>query len=289
MADVSDVCNVLVGIASGVLYPNGTGAPSIIAGVSGIRVYVGWPVPDQLDADIANLSGTTPAPICHVAVYPLPAERNTTRYLQKWTKASCNTPTLTLTAAGQTVTVAGAIPPISNPHNVCVFANGIPYIYAVQLADTLASTAAALATLISVGVPGTSSAGAIITLPDGSRLGPVRVGVTGTSILETARQEKQIQISVFADSPLHRTEIAKAIDPVLKKMTFIALPDLTAGRIRYFGNREFDTAQKQAIYQRNLIFTVEYATIETQINPQILAIGVAVQTPAQQTVNTFYQ
>lgn len=274
MADISEVCSTLVGLIGALIYPNGTAAPSIIAGTAGIKVYVGFPVPAQIDLDIANKVNGLPLPYCHVGVFPLPAERNTTRYLQKWSKASIQTPTLTLTAAGQTATVAGTIPPASNPHNMAVFANGIPYVYAVQPADTLATIATALATLINVGVPGTTSAGLVITLPNTATLGAVRVGVTGTSTLEVARQEKQIQISVFADSPLHRTQIAKAIDPILKAMTFIALPDLTKGRIRYFGNREFDTAQKQAIYQRMLIFTVEYGTIETQTFEQIVAVEV---------------
>lgn len=288
MADVSDICDVLVGIVGGLLYPAGTSQPVAIAGISNARVNVGWPVPDQLDTDLANKVGTTPAPICNVSVWPLPAERNTTRYLQVSTPVVMNTPTLTLTAAGQTVTVAGTIPPANNPHNAVIFVNGLPYVYAVQPTDSLTSIATALATLIAVKVPGTSSAGPVITLPTIARLGPVRIGVTGTSVVEVARQEKQFQVSIWADSPANRTAIGKLLDPALQAMTFISLPDFTGGRIRSVGSREFDSMQKQAIYRRDLIFTVEFATTQLQVGTQITQIGNTFQAGSNPPV-TVYQ
>lgn len=279
MADITDISSALVGLISGLLYPNGTANPPLSS--TNVRVYVGWPIPDQLDTDLANKATAAPTardlPICHVAIYPLPAERNTTRYLGQWQTAVINTPTLTLVAAGQTVTVGGTIPPASNPHNAAIFANGIPYVYAVQSSDTLTGIATALATLINVAIPGTTNAGPVITLPAAARLGAARIGVTGTSIMEVSRQEKEMQIAIFADSPAHRTSIAKIIDPALKSMTFIALPDFTSGRLRSRSSRESDGAQKQAIYRRDLIYTVEYATTQTRVDPQVIAIGMTVQ------------
>lgn len=291
MADISDVTSTLVAIISALLYPTGTANPPIVR--TNTRVYVGWPIPDQLEIDLANaVAGNAPDPqICHVSVYPLPTERNTTRYLPQWQQATLNTPTLTLTAAGQTVTVAGVIPPQSNPHNAVIFANGIPYVYAVQSADSLNSIAAALAALISVAVPGTSSAGPIVTLPNSARLGAVRIGVTGTSVLEISRQEKQIQIVIWADSPDHRSALAKIIDPALKALTFIALPDLSGGRLRYVGNRESDAAEKQGIYRRDLMYTVEYGTFQTLVTTEITQVQTNVSggivPPAQPSVTLF--
>lgn len=272
MADISDVTDTLAGIITGLLYPNGTASPPAVR--TNTRVEVGWPVPEQIQTDLANtiVGNALDLPICTVSIYPLPTERNTTRHLPIWQPATLNTPTLTLTASGQTVTVGGTIPLITNPHNAAIFANGIPYVYAVQPADTLNSIAAALAALIAVAIPGSSSAGPLVTLPAGALLGAVRIGVTGTSMLEVARQEKQIQIVIWADSPDHRSAIAKIIDPALKAMTFIALPDLTAGRIRYVGNRESDNAEKQGIYRRDLMFTVEYGTLQEQAFPQIVVV-----------------
>lgn len=291
MADVSEVADTVVGLISGLLYPTGTSNPSVIAGVAGIRVYAGWPVPEQLDADIDNSVNNVVVPICHVSVFPLPGERNTTRYLPKWADAVINTQTLTLFAAGQTVTVGGTVPPASNPHNAVIFANGVPYVYAVQPSDTLTGIATALATLIAVAVPGTTNTGPVITLPSIARLGPVRIGITGTSMLEVSRQEKQFQIVIWADSPAHRVAIAKIIDPALKAMTFISLPDLTGGRIRYVGMREIDTAQKQQIYRRDFVYTVEYGTFQTLTTTQVtqtqLNVSGGVTPPAQPSVTVY--
>jgi hypothetical protein len=108
--------------------------------------------------------------------------------------------------------------------------------------------------------------------------------------MEIARQEKQIQISIWADSPANRTAIGKVIDPALKALTFISLPDYSFGRIRSVGQREFDTLQKQAIYRRDLIFTVEYATTQVRVDTQItqetinVSVDVAGVLPAQPAV-----
>lgn len=193
MADLTDVANALVTLVSATLYPNGIGQASV-AGV-GVRVYQGWPNPEQLDPD---LRATTP--ICHVSVYPRPEEKNTTRYMPTWKQTSVNTPTLTLTIAGQAVTVGGTVPLASNPHVVMVMGNGKPYVYAVLATDTLNSIAAALAALIAADIAGTAAAGAVITLPNSARLQAARVGVTGTAVREVRRQERSFQIGIWADT-----------------------------------------------------------------------------------------
>ena len=66
MPDLSDVSAQIATICAATCYPNGTGSPSI-AGVD-IRIFEGWPVPAQLDADIA-------AGKINVSVYPVPNAR----------------------------------------------------------------------------------------------------------------------------------------------------------------------------------------------------------------------
>lgn len=270
MADSSDVNNVLVGLLSSWLYPTGTANPSAAtADIKGIRIYVGWPVQDQVDADLANA-------ICHVSVYALPVERNTTRYLQRWQPTLINTPTLTLTVAGQTVTVGGTIPPANNPHNAVIFVNNVPFVYPVQPTDTQAGIAAALATLIRAIAPATVSSGPMVTIPMSARLGAVRIGVTGTSVKTIASQEKQFQVGIWTDTPTHRTSIATIIDPALKALTFLTLADFTRARIRSFGSRDADTAQKQSVYSRMLIYTVDYATTLQRTDTQVTQVQVNV-------------
>lgn len=284
MADLTDVANTLVAMIAGIVYPSGTGGPSVAA--TPIVVYQGWPNPQQLDVDIATGK-------CHVSVYPRPEERNTTRFTTDWKPVSVNTPTLTLTAAGQTVTVGGAVPPAGNPHNAMVFANGKPYVYAVLVSDTLASIAAALAALIVVDVAGTSAAGAVITLPASARLNRARVGVTGSSMRELRRQERLFQIGIWADTPAHRDAIAQAIDSTLAFTTFLTLPDSSAGRLVYKSSMVSDQFQKDKLYRRDLMYTVEFATTQTETDTQItqeqlnVSAAVAGALPYQLVSTTF--
>lgn len=263
MADLTDVQNALVAIVAAALYPSGTGAPSV-PGMP-VKIYAGWPLPQQLDADLK--AGT-----CHVTVYSRAEERNTTRYGLAWQPQTLQTATLTLTATGQTVTIGGAIPPVGNPHNAVVFANTKPYVYAVQPSDALAGVAAALAALIAVDVPGTTAAGAVLTLPSSARVGAVRVGVTGTVIRETGRQEKLFQISVWADTPDHRTAVAVPTNGALSGTLRFTLPDGSSARLIYKSTFESDKFEKDDLYRRDLLYTVEFATTQTDTATQVTAI-----------------
>lgn len=262
MADVSDVANALVALCTGVVYPNGV-QTELQASVVGppIRLYPGWPVKAQLDADM--LAG-----VCHVNVYPRPQERNTTRYTPKFQQTSVNTATLTLTGVQQTVTVGGTIPPSSNPHNLAVFVNGVPYLYQPLTTDTLTTIAAALAALI----PSATSAGAVITVPTSATLGAVRVGITGTSARPLRNQERVFQIGIWADTPAHRDVIAQAIDPVLELTKFILLPDGWYGEMNYRGSPETDQYEKSTLYRRDLMYAVDYATLQVMTTGQIVVV-----------------
>jgi hypothetical protein len=260
MADLTDVANALVSAIAAIVYPSGTGSPSIAA--TPIVVYQGWPNPQQLDADLATGK-------CHVSVYPRPEERITTRYAPDWKPTTLNTPTLTLTIVGQTFVLAGTVPPAGNPHNVMAFANGKPYVYATLVSDTLASIATALAALISVDIGAASAAGAVVTLPNSARLNGARVGVTGSSTREVRRQERLFQIGIWCDTPAHRDAIAQAIDSVLAFTTFLTLSDQSAGRLIYKNSLVSDLFQKDRLYRRDLMYTVEYGTTQTETDTQI--------------------
>lgn len=264
MADLSDVANTLKDLCASLVYPNGTAQPSVAN--APIQVYVGWPVKSQLDADLAIGK-------CHVSVYPRPQERNTTRYLPTSAQVSLNTALLTLTVSGQTVTVAGTIPPVANPHNLAIFVNGLPYVYRVLVTDTLATIASAMAALI----PGASSAGPIIIVQNTARLGAARVGVTGTSGILVRNQERVFQIGIWADTPAHRDAIATGIDPTLAATTFLSFADGTAGRFRYVGSPVTDMFEKSTLYRRDLMYSVDYSTMQVQSTTQITQISETVQ------------
>jgi hypothetical protein len=263
MADLSDVLTVLAATAAAALYPNGFGQPSAV-GVA-CKVYPGWPNAQQLDADLRAAT-----PVCHVSIYVTPAERNTTRYSPNdWKPVATATPTLTLTQAGQTVTVAGTIPTAGNPHNLTVLANGAPYVYRVLTTDTLTTIAAALAALIAVDIAGTTSSGAVITLPTSVRLQAARVGVTGTALRELRRQERVVQIVVWASTEGSRSAIASTVDSSLAALAFVAMPDGSGARVRYQKSSISDAQQKDCLFRRDLMYTVEYATTQSETETQI--------------------
>lgn len=263
MADLSDVLAAISAAAAAAVYPAGTGQASP-AGVA-VKIYPGWPVPGQLDADLRAAP-----PTCHVSIYPTAGERNTTRYSPNdWRTVTVQVPTLTLLAAGQTVTVGGIVPGASNPHNLVVVANGNPYPYKALITDTLTSIAAALAALVVVDIAGTVAAGPVLTLPASARIIAARVGVTGTALRELRRQERRFQIAVWADTPAHRDAIASLVDWSLASAVFLTLADGTAGRIRYTGSTMSDALQKDCLFRRDLFYTVEYGTTQTEVETQI--------------------
>lgn len=260
MADIIDVQSAIVTIVAGAVYPNGIGAASVSG--NPIVVYAGWPIPSQLDTDLT--AGKT-----HISVYPTMIEKNKTRYSKDWVQQSVNTATITATIAGQTVVIGGVMPSPFTAHNVAVLVNGLPYVYALQASDTLTSIATALAALIVAGVPGTTSSGAVITMPNTANIKAARVGVTGTSIREIRRQERVFQITVWANSPTQRDIIGAALDVALAATEFLAMPDGYGARVIYRNSHVTDDLQKAKIYRRDFMYSVEYATTQTEVDTQI--------------------
>lgn len=278
MADLNDVSAALVALVAQAVYPNGTGQASA-AGVPA-RIFAGWPDPQALDADL--VAGT-----CQVSVFPTASERNTSRFPKDWQTLSTNTPTLTAVIAGQTVTIGGTVPGAQNPTNISVLANGQPYVYAVQVSDTLTSIATALASLIAAGIAGTTNTGPVITLPAAARLTAARLGVSATQIRELRRQVRAFQVSIWADTPDHRTAIATVVDLAFAKISFLTLSDTFAARVLYTGSPINDGLQKERLYRRDLMYTVEYATTETNAATQVTqeVITVTPTNAATATIN----
>lgn len=262
MADVSDVLNALAAIAAQAIYPNGTGMPSV-SGVATIA-YPGWPQSSQLDADMTAIPQGTGR--IHVTVYPGGPQRLTTRYFADWQPPVVNGATLVLTIAGQTVTVAGTV---SVPQNVALVVDGAATVYAVQRADTLTSIATALAAQIQ----GASNVGAVITLPAGARIEAARAGGSGTIAREVRRQQGAVQVTVWADTPGHREATATAIDSALAALEFVTLPDGSSARLMYQSTRFDDTTQKANLYRRDLIYSAEYATVQTAVATQVVTFA----------------
>jgi len=262
MADLSDVSVWLERQVEAIVYPTGKTHDPITGAGKTISIGRGWPDPKSLDAVMALGAGNA-----YVSIYPMPGmERNTTRFPKKWQQVSVNAPTLTMTVSGRTVTVGGT-PAVGQGAVISV--NTQPYGYALLNTDTLNSIAAALAALI----PGASAVGAVVTVPGVSPLSAA-VSVTGTAAMETRRQQRVFGVYVWAPDPVTRDTVAQAIDGALALVERFTLPDGFSARLIYHGTTETDELQVRLIYKRILMYSVEYATTQTQTTQTVGATAV---------------
>ena len=289
MADISDVESSILSLLAQLAYPLGTNNASAVLDSGGnphpVQLYRGWPVPDQLDKDMA--SGTV-----DVSVFPSRVEQNVTRYGLDYDILPLPAPTLTvvagLTNTGNILLESGGrfiaedgsgfidlenVPSltlsgtVSVPQNIAAIVNGFGYSYAVQETDTLTSIATALAALINANTPATSS-GPVILIPTAHSL-VGRVGVVGTAIQEVSRQKRNVVISLWCPSPDLRDNAARLFDPVLKSTNFLTMPDGTKCRLIYVSSPVIDTIQKEACYRRDLIYSCEYGTTNSIEAPTV--------------------
>lgn len=266
MADLSDVSNLLVAQIAAYLYPSGTANPiSPIAGIA-VKVFPGWPQPEALrqdfDANIGNIS-----------VYPLPTETVLRSTIREWEVQSVGSPTVTAAVNDATVTLSGSV---AAPQNVAAVVDGHPYVYGVQASDTLAGVATALATMISVDRPATSS-GSVFTVPGAHTL-DARVGTAGKIIRELRRQRKGFQITAWGNCFDVRDRLGMAIDQALGPLVRATLPDGSMAVFHYQNSRQDDTQQKQRIYRRDVIYGIDYSTTQIDnafgvVAPQAFVVG----------------
>lgn len=269
MADASDVEIAIAQVVSAALYPNGTSQPSAIGAVC--KVIRGWPVPADLDADLA-------AQHLVVSVFsPSGTERNTTRFPVDLVQLSVPTPTITATILGQTITFAGTIP---IKQNIGVTLGDwspayLTVVYPAMPTDTMTTIAAGLAALlVAQGITATSS-GPMLTLPATS-IASARVGVFGTVWQELKRQERCWMITLWCPTPAMRDVAAPIIDIALCKAEKLLLSDGSGARMVYERGDSSDERQLLNIYRRDFLYRVEYGTtVITQV-PQIISTHAAV-------------
>ncbi len=278
MADLSDAENTFKSLIVGWVYPTGTANPSaILDGGSPVPTKVGrgWPTKNALQADLL-------AKVANISIYSQPgSERLTTRYPREWQQLGTITTTLTATVSGRTITIGGAV---SAPQNVAVLIGSKAYVYPVQPGDTLATIAAALASIIEVGVSATSSGPVITVSGDLALIG--RVGGFGTVMRELRRQERLFQITVWCWSPEQRDAVASFIDIKFagagqdNGLEFITLPDGSSARLKYVRTAPADKDELSGAFRRDLIYSLEYATTETMTAPQIVAFETKIEDPS---------
>ncbi len=253
MADVSDVYNTLADWISNLLYPNGEQSPSAITykgAPVAFRVYPGWPVTQNLNADLAN-------GVVNVNVYPRPEEVNVSTLPSDWQITDTPTPTLTASVSDLSVTIGGTV---TSGEVVTIFYDGTAVSYAAQTSDTLDSIASELSSLIS----GSSVSGSTVTLPAGSYSVSATVTAPVTAIYDVKEQRRTFQIVVWAPSPILRDQVAQYIDSYLGNTYRISLPDGSMMTLMYERSPMDDLLQKEGAWRRDLFYHVVFATTQTQ-------------------------
>lgn len=246
MADLTDVQSAIVSLLAQTLYPNGTANPSAVS--STVKIYPGWPDPTTLNNDLS--AGTS-----HVSVFATNFSRYVPQYMPVWQTLNVTAPTIVVTVAGQSFTLSGTI---STPQVIGIVSNNKQYTYSVQSTDTLGSVATGIASLI----PGATSSGATVNMPNGSF--SVNIATLSTVIREVGRQQQVYQVSVWANSPSLRAQIASLIDPAIRVAERLIMPDSTLANICIFGSQDEDDLQTRQLYVRHLKYNTEYATTQQQ-------------------------
>jgi hypothetical protein len=86
---------------------------------------------------------------------------------------------------------------------------------------------------------------------------------------ELRRQERQIQITVWAPTPAARKAVAEPIDLALAELSFFPVEGEKV-RLIYRSSAISDASQKQRLLRRDLIYTVEYPTMKTETLTEIV-------------------
>jgi len=252
VADVSEVSTALVNLISAAIYPTGINNPSVVG--FGVKIYAGWPDPVGLETDLK-------ANIATVSVYPRNDEKMIDRLLLDWTSLSVNTPTLTATVSGQTLTIGGTVS--LNYQFIGLMVDGVDYVYVVQTGDTLNSIAANIATLA-----GGVAVGAVVTFSSSYSL-IARVGFSGISIKEISAQQRTYQITVWANCWDKRDPVGIAVEQALKPVYRVLMPDGFYAILSFKGSHQDDSMQLRGVYKRDILFNVEYSTTATKTDYSI--------------------
>lgn len=278
MADETDVENTLVGLIAGYLYPNGTSQASAASPVppKGIQIFRGWPSTQAQEAAKGTLlsNGTYTNQFVNVSVAARNGvERDTTRHTMDYVTVVAPVNTVTVSVNNNVVTFGGTVPSnvTTTPQNVIILVGqDNVFNYAVQATDTLASIAAALSSLIVGKFPGTSATGTVLTIKSGRTILARIIGL-GSVLQEVGRQSKSFQVTVWAppsavigqDPDAWRTAVIKVIEPKLRSLNRIVLPDQTYAQIHYERTITMDLAQNDGLYRRDLFLTIDYASTIT--------------------------
>lgn len=280
MADISDITTFLGLAASSAVYPNGTSSPSVAN--MDVRIVEGWPTPDQLDLDMqgkmldANkvVVSRPGGPVASVSVFPPPGTGvQVPQILDETYVVTAPTYGLTFTLAGSVITVSGQ--PVAAEYLTVICDDA--HVYSASGSSTVALLAA-LASQAQADYPQATSTATTLTIPGVHEI-VARQGGKGVLGKVLHRQRQSVMITVWAPSTVVRAALAKAIDVAFKKANKVTLPDSSQALVIYNRTTNIDEMQSQAIYRRDLVFDVEYATVELFDGYEITSTQVSINHP----------
>jgi len=282
MADLSDV-EIALGLGiQNALYPNGESNPSAV-GLDTV-IMRGWPSETQVN----NAVSATPATALVSVVVKRGVNRLVSHFNGGWIPLPSNpSPTLTVAVADDVATFGGDFSGL--PLNLAITAGNrfaqfsinadgttgnftIDDMLTSQIFPATGLLGNLLATIVSL-FPGASVSGDAVTIPN---LSSVRIGTTGQAVREVRRQAQQFQVTVWAPTPLARDAIGKAIDTYFATSLRLAYSDGTGGKIDYVGSGDADTQQNANVLKRDLVYSIEYPTVETQTFADLVSLSAGV-------------
>jgi hypothetical protein len=273
VADISDVTAYLYQAVINIVYPNGTSSPSIapvpvgFSNPADVLIVEGWPIPEQLDLDLAGEveAGNPPKPVprtngprANVSIFPTGASASSTyQILDKTYVLQEPTFGLTVEVSGNSITITGT----PNAGEFVTIIADREYIFS-EGGSTAAAVLSALLTAAQVDYPNASLSGSTLTVPYNFQL-DVRQGGVGLLGKVTHRQCQLVMVTVWAPDHNTRSVLAKAIDAALKSQIVVTMPDSSDAKIVYARTNVSDETQNVTAYRRDLIYEVDYATLET--------------------------
>ncbi|SHG91623.1 hypothetical protein [Bradyrhizobium erythrophlei] len=288
MADLSDLTAYLAQQAASAVYPSGTSSASVAN--MDCRIFEGWPIPNQLDLDMAgkmqNADGEVVSrpggPVANVSIFPMQGTGvNVYQNLDKTYVIQAPSYGMTFSLDGDTITVTGQ--PKTGEYLTLIIDDGV---VCSQGGATTAALLAALATEAQgSGYSGASSTADTLTVPAGHSL-VVRQGGTGKLGKATHRQRHSVMVTVWAPNQATRATLAKAIDNLIKQTIRASMPDTSQATILYNRTNVIDEQQSQTIYRRDLIYDVEYATVEQFVGYVITSTQTSIAKPQNVAIAT---
>jgi hypothetical protein len=260
VADLSDITAALATLAASAVYPNGVPSPSVTA--KDCRIFEGWPIAEQLDADVG-------AGISNVSIFP--SAGSSAASVQVFEPEIVVAPAvhgLTASIAGNVISLAGT--PSAGEY-VTVIADGA-HIYSRVGASASAICAALKADAVA-DYPSASNSGATLTIPAGEL--NVRIGSPCTMGKLLHRQKQMIMVSIWAPNHSDRAKLSGAIDIVMKQNLRLILSDGSQAIMTYDRTHEFNSYELLTVYRRDLVYSVEYGTMETFTAYEVTAASIA--------------